>query len=103
MMDLLQINNLDVNFKTEEGIVKAIHGISFTVGKGETVAVVGESGSGKSVTALSALQLIPQPPVSYPNGSIHFTKKDGSVIDLLKASAQEIQGIRGNEIAMIFQ
>lgn len=103
MMDLLQINELEVNFKTDDGFVKAIHGISFSVGKGETVAVVGESGSGKSVTALSALQLIPQPPASYPNGNIFFTKKDGSVIDLLKASAKELQSIRGNEIAMIFQ
>lgn len=103
MTDLLQIKDLEVSFKTEDGFVKAIHGVSFSVGKGETVAVVGESGSGKSVTALSALQLIPQPPASYPNGGIHFTKKDGSVIDLLKASAKAMQGIRGNEIAMIFQ
>src|SRR6476620_3626465 len=100
---LLDITNLEVNFKTEEGLLKAIHGISFSVGKGETVAVVGESGSGKSVTSLSALQLIPQPPASYPSGRILFTKKDGSVIDLLKASAKEKQSIRGNEIAMIFQ
>ncbi len=100
---LLDITNLEVTFKTEEGLAKAIHGISFSVGKGETVAVVGESGSGKSVTALSALQLIPQPPASYPNGSIHFTKKDGSGVDLLNVSAKEMQGIRGNEIAMIFQ
>lgn len=103
MTDLLQIKDLEVSFKTEDGFVKAIHGVSFSVGKGETVAVVGESGSGKSVTALSALQLIPQSPASYPNGGILFTKKDGSVIDLLKASAKEMQGIRGNEIAMIFQ
>jgi len=103
MTDLLQIKDLEVSFKTEEDLVKAIHGISFSVAKGETVAVVGESGSGKSVTALSALQLIPQPPASYPNGNIHFTKKDGAVIDLLKASAKEMQDIRGNEIAMIFQ
>ena len=103
MTDLLQINDLEVTFKTEDGFVKAIHGISFSVGKGETVAVVGESGSGKSVTALSVLQLIPQPPASYPNGSIHFTRKDGTVIDLLNASAKEMQHIRGNEIAMIFQ
>ncbi|MEJ8818898.1 ABC transporter ATP-binding protein [Lacibacter sp. H407] len=103
MMDLLQIKDLEVNFKTEEGFVKAIHCISFGVGKGETVAVVGESGSGKSVTALSALKLIPQPPASYPNGSIHFTRKDGTTIDLLNASAKEMQHIRGNEIAMIFQ
>ena len=100
---LLDITNLEVNFKTEEGLLKAIHGISFSVGKAETVAVVGESGSGKSVTALSALKLIPQPPAYYPNGQIHFSKKDGTVIDLLKASPKEMQNIRGNEIAMIFQ
>lgn len=103
MTDLLQIKDLEVNFKTDDGFVKAIHGISFHIRKGETVAVVGESGSGKSVTALSALQLIPQPPATYPNGSILFTKKDGSNVDLLKASAKEMQTIRGNEIAMIFQ
>jgi peptide/nickel transport system ATP-binding protein len=100
---LLDIISLEVNFKTEEGLVKTIHGISFSVGKGETVAVVGESGSGKSVTALSALRLIPQPPASYPKGCIHFSRKDGTAIDLLKASAKEMQHIRGNEIAMIFQ
>lgn len=103
MTDLLQIKDLEVNFKTDDGFVKAIHGISFHIRKGETVAVVGESGSGKSVTALSALQLIPQPPATYSNGSILFTKKDGSNVDLLKASAKEMQTIRGNEIAMIFQ
>lgn len=100
---LLDIKNLEVEFKTEEGFVKAIHGISFSIDKAETVAVVGESGSGKSVTSLSALQLIPQPPAFYPNGEIIFTKKDGSTINMLKASATELQTIRGNEIAMIFQ
>ncbi|MBK8090050.1 MAG: ABC transporter ATP-binding protein [Chitinophagaceae bacterium] len=100
---LLDIKNLEVEFKTEEGLVKAIHGISFSIDKAETVAVVGESGSGKSVTSLSALQLIPQPPAVYPNGEIIFTKKDGSTINMLKASATELQTIRGNEIAMIFQ
>lgn len=100
---LLDIKNLEVEFKTEEGLVKAIHGISFSIDKAETVAVVGESGSGKSVTSLSALQLIPQPPAVYPNGEIIFTKKDGSTINMLQASATELQTIRGNEIAMIFQ
>lgn len=103
MSALLDIKNLEVEFKTEEGFVKAIHGISFSIDKAETVAVVGESGSGKSVTSLSALQLIPQPPAVYPNGEIIFTKKDGSTINMLKASATELQSIRGNEIAMIFQ
>jgi len=103
MSSLLDIKNLEVEFKTEEGFVKAIHSISFSIDKAETVAVVGESGSGKSVTSLSALQLIPQPPAVYPNGEIIFTKKDGSTVNMLKASVTELQTIRGNEIAMIFQ
>ncbi|MBY0478956.1 MAG: ABC transporter ATP-binding protein [Chitinophagaceae bacterium] len=103
MSALLHINNLEVDFKTEAGWIKAIHGISFSVNKGETVAVVGESGSGKSVTALSALQLISQPPAHYPTGEILFTKKNGEEINLLKATAAQLQTIRGNEIAMIFQ
>lgn len=100
---LLSIQNLEVAFKSEEGSNKAIHGISFNIAKGETVAVVGESGSGKSVTSLSALRLLPQPPAVYPNGKIIYTKRDGNSIDLLTASAADIQKIRGNEIAMIFQ
>lgn len=100
---LLSIQQLEVAFKTDDGFTKAINGISFNIAKGETVAVVGESGSGKSVTSLSALRLLPQPPASYPNGHIIFTKKDGSNIDLLQANEKQLQLIRGNEIAMIFQ
>ncbi len=100
---LLSIQQLEVAFKTDDGFTKAINGISFEIAKGETVAVVGESGSGKSVTALSALRLLPQPPAVYPNGDILFTKKDGTTIDLLRATAPQLQLIRGNEIAMIFQ
>ena len=75
MSALLDIRNLEVEFKTDDGFVNAVHGISFSIDKAETVAVVGESGSGKSVTSLSALQLIPQPPARYPKGEIIFTKK----------------------------
>ena len=100
---LLSIQQLEVAFKTENGFAKAINGISFDIAKGETVAVVGESGSGKSVTSLSTLRLLPQPPAVYPKGNIIFTKKDGTTIDLLQATAQQLQSIRGNEIAMIFQ
>ncbi|RXK62287.1 ABC transporter ATP-binding protein [Lacibacter luteus] len=100
---LLSIQDLEVAFKTEDGFTKAVEGISFSIAKGETVAVVGESGSGKSVTSLSALQLLPQPPAAYPNGKILFTRKDGTTIDLLKIPAAQLQSIRGNEIAMIFQ
>lgn len=100
---LLSIQQLEVAFKTDDGFTKAINGISFDIAKGETVAVVGESGSGKSVTSLSALRLLPQPPAVYPNGNIIFTKKDDSSIDLLQANEKQLQLIRGNEIAMIFQ
>lgn len=102
MPALLNIRDLEVEFTTEDGLIKAIHGISFSIDKGETVAVVGESGSGKSVTSLSALQLLPSA-ARYPKGEIIFTKKDGADISMLKASAAELQTIRGNEIAMIFQ
>jgi peptide/nickel transport system ATP-binding protein len=103
MQPLLHINELEVSFRTDDGPVKAIHGISFQVAKGETVAVVGESGSGKSVTSLSTLQLLPPSVTSYPAGKIIFTKQNGTSIDLLKTSSAELQSIRGNEIAMIFQ
>lgn len=103
MDHLLEIKNLAIAFVSEEGIQKAVHGISFTINKGEVVAVVGESGSGKSITSLSVLRLLPAPPALYPNGEILFTKKDGSAINLLAASEKEMQQIRGNEIAMIFQ
>lgn len=100
---LLSIQELEVAFTTENGFTKAVNGISFSIGKGETVAVVGESGSGKSVTSLSALRLLPQPPATYPKGSMLFTRKNGTTIDLLHASPSQLQTIRGNEIAMIFQ
>jgi len=67
------------------------------------VALVGESGSGKSVTALSILQLIPSPPVVYKEGQIIFSENSGTAIDILKAGPKEIQTLRGNKIAMIFQ
>lgn len=100
---LLDIQNLTIQFKTEEEITTAVNGVSFSINKGEIVAVVGESGSGKSITSLSVLRLLPAPPAQYPNGEIVFTKKDGSVINLLAANEKQMQQIRGNEIAMIFQ
>lgn len=103
MSPLLEIKNLDIAFSTEEGLQKAVHTISFSVKNGEVVAVVGESGSGKSITSLSVLRLLPSPPAQYPNGEILFTKKDGSSVNLLSASEKQMQKIRGNEIAMIFQ
>ncbi len=94
---LLAMRDLQTHFRTEDGVVRAVDGVSFHVGRGETVAVVGESGSGKSVTSLSIMRLIP-PPGAIVGGSIVF---DGR--DLLSLSGPQIRSVRGNEIGMIFQ
>jgi len=95
---MLEVNNLKTHFKTPDGVVKAVDGVSFSVEPGETLGIVGESGSGKSVTALSIMQLNPKPPVQYPEGEILFEGED-----LLKVSDRRMQKIRGDDIAMIFQ
>ena len=103
MNSLLSISNLRVDFTNETGTSTAVNNISLEVKKGEVLAIVGESGSGKSVTALSILRLIPQPPASYPSGSIIFHQDQDTQVDLLKATTQELMNIRGSRIAMIFQ
>jgi oligopeptide transport system ATP-binding protein len=95
---LLSVRNLVTRFRTGRGNVTAVNNVSFDVAAGETVAIVGESGSGKSVTALSILRLIPDPPGRIENGEILF---DGQ--DLLKMSDAQIRAVRGDRIAMIFQ
>jgi oligopeptide/dipeptide ABC transporter ATP-binding protein len=95
---LLQVRNLKTYFQTEAGIAKAVDGVDFDVYPGEVVGLVGESGSGKSVTALSILRLIPDPPGQIVDGSILFKGRD-----LLKVSWNEIRAVRGKEISMIFQ
>ncbi len=95
---LLSIRDLSVTFHTDEGIVRAVNDVSYEVREGKTLAVVGESGCGKSVTALSVLRLIPDPPGKITNGEILFRG-----IDLVTADEKYMQKIRGNEIAMIFQ
>ena len=95
---MLEVNNLKTHFKTPDGVVKAVDGVSFSLEPGETLGIVGESGSGKSVTALSIMQLNPKPPVQYPEGEILFEGED-----LLKVSDRKMQRIRGDDIAMIFQ
>ena len=103
MHPLLCIKNLSLDFIAESGTVNALKDISFFVNKGEVVALVGESGSGKSVTALSILQLLASPPAKFTAGEILFSENGSQPIDLLKTNRNEIQGIRGNKIAMIFQ
>ncbi|HFB39110.1 MAG TPA: ABC transporter ATP-binding protein, partial [Oceanithermus sp.] len=100
---LLEVENLKVHFFTDEGVVKAVDGVSFHIDKGETLAVVGESGSGKSVTSLAIMRLIPSPPGRIVDGSIRFRGKDGVEKDLVRLSEAEMRRIRGNDIAMIFQ
>ncbi len=100
---LLEVKNLVTEFKTDDGIVKAVNDISFTLNRGETIGIVGESGSGKSVTSLSAMRLIPNPPGRIASGEINFYQKDGSVVDLTKITEEEMRKYRGNEISMIFQ
>jgi peptide/nickel transport system ATP-binding protein len=95
---LLQVRDLSVEFRTEQGRLPAVDAVSFDVMPGETLAIVGESGSGKTVTALSLLRLIPDPPGRISCGAVMFEGKD-----LLKISEREIQAVRGDRIAMIFQ
>ena len=98
MAKLLEVKNLKTQFFTQDGVVHAVNGISYSVDKGETVAIVGESGSGKSVGVMSLIRLIPQPPGKIVDGEVWF---DGQ--DLLKLKEDELREIRGNRIAMIFQ
>lgn len=102
-LPLLQVKNLSVNFSGENGITPATREISFSVNKGEILGIVGESGSGKSVTALSILQLLPVSQTIYSSGEILFSADGLGCVDLLKQKPGEIQTLRGNRIAMIFQ
>src|SRR5215212_571185 len=98
MASLLRIKDLRTNFFTEEGVVKAVDGVTYEVDEGEILGLVGESGCGKSVSALSILRLIPNPPGKIVGGEIWFDNQD-----LLKMDEEEIRHIRGNRIAMVFQ
>jgi len=101
---ILQVDNLRTYFKTDSGVARAVDGVSFHVNPGETLGIVGESGSGKSVTSLSVMRLIPQPPGKIqPDSRILFRTGSGQVEDLAKVSEKRMRQIRGNDIAMIFQ
>ncbi len=98
MAPLLQVRGLTTIFDTQDGVVHAVNGVSFDLNEGETLGVVGESGCGKSVSMLSILRLIPEPPGRIVGGEVLFEGRD-----LLKLDQNEIRKIRGNKIAMIFQ
>ena len=99
---VLEVNNLKTQFFTRSGVVFAVDDISFRVGEGETLGIVGESGCGKSVTSLSIMRLVPNPPGKVVGGEVLLTV-DGKTRDILKVSDGEMRGVRGNSIAMIFQ
>ena len=98
MEKLLSIENLKVQYNTDNGIVKAVNGVSFPVYKGSTLGLVGETGAGKTTTALSILRLVADPPGQITDGEILFEGED-----LLKKSQHDMRKIRGNKISMIFQ
>jgi len=98
MQPLLEVKNLKVQFNTLEGVVHAVNGVSFTVEEGKTLGIVGESGCGKSVTVLSLMRLIPEPPGRIVDGEVIFKG-----INLFHINKPSMQSIRGAEIAMVFQ
>src|SRR3989339_1073725 len=95
---LIEIKHLSTHFKTDDGVARAVQDVSFSIEKGKTFALVGESGCGKSVTAMSIMRLIPQPPGKIVSGKIEFEGQD-----LLMLSDKKMRAVRGNRIAMIFQ
>jgi ABC-type dipeptide/oligopeptide/nickel transport system ATPase component len=95
---LLQVENLSINFRTENGLVEAVKRVSLSLEHGGSLAIVGESGSGKSVTALSLARLLPAPPAEFASGSIRFEGRD-----ILAMSPAELRAVRGGGIAYVFQ
>ncbi len=95
---LLTVRDLKTYFHTDGGVARAVDGVSFTLKKGETLGLVGESGCGKSVTSLSVMRLVPEPPGEIVSGEIRFNGRN-----LLSLGEADLQGVRGNDVAMIFQ
>lgn len=101
--NLLEVVDLRTEFVIDGGVIHPVDGVSLSVARGQTLAVVGESGSGKSVTSLSIMGLLPQPAARVTNGSIRLTCKDGKTRDIATLHDADLQRIRGNDIALIFQ
>ncbi len=102
-LPILEVKNLTTTFKNGESLFTAVNDVSFTLYAGETIAIVGESGSGKSVTSLSLMRLLPNPPGKITGGEIIYHLKSGDTIDLVKLKEEEMRKYRGNRMAMIFQ
>ncbi|MFC3705640.1 ABC transporter ATP-binding protein [Devosia honganensis] len=100
---VLSVADLKTYFYTDAGVIKAVNGVTLSVGEGETLAIVGESGSGKSVTGLTVMRLLARTTARVVGGSIHFHGRSEASIDLLKLSEKAMSRVRGHDIAMIFQ
>ena len=98
MSTLLDVKNLEVIFDTKDGIVNAVNGISYSLEEGDILGIVGESGCGKSVSAMSMVRLIPEPPAKIKNGEVWFNG-----VDLLKMPLNQLYQVRGSQVAIIFQ
>lgn len=102
-MNVLEIENLKILFRSEEGFVRAVEGVDITVGEGEKVAIVGESGCGKSVTSLACMKLLNTPPAYIKADKLQFTARDGTVHNLMEKTENEMLPLRAEEMSMIFQ
>ncbi len=100
---LLDVKNLTIRFYPEDGVIDAVSDVSFTIERGQTLAVIGESGAGKSATGMAIMNLIPPSAGVEIGGAIDFRRRDGTVVDLRKLSPRQMRRVRGNEIAMVFQ
>ena len=100
---VLQVDNLSVDFATQQGAVRAVRNVSFHVDRRETLAIVGESGSGKSVTSLSLMRLIEYGGGTITADGLRLRRRNGETVDMMRASDRQLQSVRGSDIAMIFQ
>ena len=96
--NILEVKDLVVHFETDDGCVKAVNGMNFSIGKKKTLGLVGETGAGKTTTAMSILNLVPNPPGKIKQGSIILDGKN-----VLEMNEEELEAMRGNDVAMIFQ
>jgi oligopeptide transport system ATP-binding protein len=100
---LLDVKNLAVRFYADDGVADAVSDVSFSIKKGETLAIIGESGAGKSATGMAIMDLIPATAGVEIDGTIDFRRRDGTIVDLRTLSSRQMRHVRGNEIAMVFQ